>query len=124
MQEGIKAGAETFQLLREASGWSPAMMERTFCHQVGAAHRKLMLEALGLPAANDFTTLEWLGNTGSVALPITMAIGLERGFVEPPQKLAMLGIGSGINCLMLAVDWQTTLAAKAGNSLPAACAAV
>jgi 3-oxoacyl-[acyl-carrier-protein] synthase-3 len=109
MQEGIVAGVETFLQLRKESGWLPEQMERTFCHQVGSAHRKLMLEALGLPPENDFTTLQWLGNTGSVALPITMALGLERGFVQPGQNVAMLGIGSGINCLMMTAQWQKTL---------------
>jgi 3-oxoacyl-[acyl-carrier-protein] synthase-3 len=39
-----------------------------------------------------------------------MAIGLERGFVRSGENVAMLGIGSGINCLMAGVEWQTTLA--------------
>jgi 3-oxoacyl-[acyl-carrier-protein] synthase-3 len=38
-----------------------------------------------------------------------MAIGLENGFVQPGENEAMLGIGSGINSLMLAVQWQKTL---------------
>ena len=72
---------------------------------MGAAHRKLMLERLGLDAANDFTTVEWLGNTGSAALPVTMALGIEEGRVKSGDKIAMLGIGSGINVLMLGVEW-------------------
>ena len=58
----------------------------------------------------DFETLPRLGNTGSVALPITMALGVERGRLEKNDRVAMLGIGSGINSLMLAVG-TTTLAA-------------
>jgi 3-oxoacyl-[acyl-carrier-protein] synthase-3 len=92
-------------------------LQKTFCHQVGSGHRKLMLESLGLPADRDYTTLQWLGNTGSAALPITMAIGLERGFASPGERLAMLGIGSGINCLMLGVEWQKTLVQ--GGEFPA-----
>jgi len=53
--------------------------------------------------------LEWLGNTGSVALPISAAIGIENGHLAQDDRLALLGIGSGINVLMLAVDWQTSL---------------
>jgi hypothetical protein len=48
------------------------------------------------------------GNTGSVALPITMAIGLDRGLVQPGDRVGMVGIGSGINCLLLTVQWQRT----------------
>ncbi len=109
MQEGIRTGAETFPDFLAASGWSRDSIDRTFCHQVGASHRKMMLEALGLEERIDFATLQWLGNTGSVALPTTMAVALEQGVVQPDEKVGMLGIGSGINCLMLGAVWQHSL---------------
>jgi 3-oxoacyl-[acyl-carrier-protein] synthase-3 len=108
MREGIATGVETFREFLAAANWQPASIDRTFCHQVGAVHRKLMLESLGLPPERDFVTFPWLGNTGSVALPVTLAIGLQGGHVQPGERIAMLGIGSGINCVMLAVDWQKT----------------
>ena len=89
------------------AGWERENIDRTFCHQVGVAHRKLMFEALGLDPAIDFATVETLGNTGSVALPVTMALGIEQGRLKAGDRVAMLGIGSGINCLMLGVEWQT-----------------
>jgi 3-oxoacyl-[acyl-carrier-protein] synthase-3 len=105
MRQGIAAGAATFEQFLAATGWEPADIDRTFCHQVGVAHRKLMFESLELDPAIDFATVETLGNTGSVALPITMALGTEQGMVRPGERVAMLGIGSGINCLMLAAEW-------------------
>lgn len=108
LREGIATGVETYRDFLEAAAWQPADIERTFCHQVGSAHRKLMLESLSLPAERDFVTFPWLGNTGSVALPVTLAIGLHGGHVQPGQRIALLGIGSGINSVMLAVDWRTT----------------
>ena len=64
---------------RSASFWPPAAgramrFTRSICHQVGGTHRRLMLESLGLPAERDYATFPWLGNTGSVALPITLAL--------------------------------------------------
>jgi 3-oxoacyl-[acyl-carrier-protein] synthase-3 len=109
MNEGIRVGAETFPDFLAESGWSRDQLNRTFCHQVGSTQRKLMLEALGVDASIDFTSLEWLGNTGSVALPITLALGLERGLVQPGDRVGLLGIGSGINCLMIAAQWQRVL---------------
>jgi acyl-CoA:acyl-CoA alkyltransferase len=105
MHEGIAVGQESFDHFLTALGWRTADIDQTFCHQVGVAHRKLMLERLGLEPARDFSTVEWLGNTGSVALPITMALGIEAGCVKPGDKIAMLGIGSGINVVMLGVQW-------------------
>jgi 3-oxoacyl-[acyl-carrier-protein] synthase-3 len=107
MRRGVAAGAETFADFLAASGWERDGINRTFCHQVGVAHRKLMFEALDLDPAIDFSTVETLGNTGSAALPVTMALGIEQGRVRRGDRVAMLGIGSGINCLMLGAEWQT-----------------
>jgi 3-oxoacyl-[acyl-carrier-protein] synthase-3 len=107
MRQGIAAGVQTFERFLAAAGWEPDDINRTFCHQVGVAHRKLMFESLGLNPELDFATLETLGNTGSAALPITMALGIANGCLSAGDHVAMLGIGSGINCLMLAVEWQT-----------------
>jgi acyl-CoA:acyl-CoA alkyltransferase len=110
MREGIAAGVETFGRFLGVAGWEPEDVDRTFCHQVGAAHRKLMLESLGLDLANDYATLETLGNTGAAALPVTVALGIARGLLRSGDRVALLGIGSGINCQMLAVEWQKSLA--------------
>ena len=48
MRQGIAAGVQTFDRFLAAAGWEPGDIDRSFCHQVGAAHRKLMLESLGL----------------------------------------------------------------------------
>ncbi|HAY82260.1 MAG TPA: 3-oxoacyl-ACP synthase III [Planctomycetaceae bacterium] len=109
MKEGIDTGVATFARFLQAAELSVDALEKTFCHQVGVTHRKMMLEAMGIELAKDFATVEWLGNTGSVALPTAMAIGLEQGHVQAGEQVGMLGIGSGINCLMAAVDWQRAL---------------
>ncbi len=106
MQRGVAAGVETFGEFLAVAGWEPHQIDRTFCHQVGTAHRKLLFESLGLDPALDFTTLETLGNTGAAALPVTMALGIEQGRLRSGDRVAMLGIGSGINCQMIAAEWQ------------------
>ncbi len=106
LAEGLATGAATFDQFMAASGWDRDKIHKTICHQVGGTHRKLMLQSLGLAPERDYATFPWLGNTGSVALPITLALAIENGFINDQQHVALLGIGSGINCLMLAVDWQ------------------
>jgi len=108
LHEGIATGVETFAAFVEETGWAPRDIRKTFCHQVGAAHRKLMLDAFALDPASDFSTFEFLGNTGSVALPVTLALGIEQGRLAKGDHVALLGIGSGINSLMIAVDWQNS----------------
>jgi 3-oxoacyl-[acyl-carrier-protein] synthase-3 len=122
MQEGIAAGVATFDAFLIEAGWSRDEIDKTFCHQVGTAHRKLLLESLELDPTTDFATFDVLGNTGSAALPVTMAIGIEQGHLRPRDHAALLGIGSGINTLMLAVDWQRSLAPAAKDPLAAPAA--
>ena len=117
MREGIATGVVTFAQFLEELGWSPRDIDRSVCHQVGSAHRRMMLGGLDLNPDNDFATFKWLGNTGSVALPITMAIGCQAGVVQADEQVALLGIGSGINCLMLATHWQKSLVSSPGEMI-------
>ncbi len=103
--QGCELAAETWADFRRTLGWSNADVDHCFTHQVGVAHREKLYETIGLDVAKDFSTLEFLGNVGSVSLPITMAMGVER---QPPARgarIAMLGIGSGLNCVMLGAKW-------------------
>jgi acyl-CoA:acyl-CoA alkyltransferase len=118
MRQGIAVGAETFGRFLAVAGWEASLIDRTFCHQVGVAHRKLLFDSLGLDPAIDFATLETLGNTGSAALPITMALGIEQGRLRRGDRVAMLGIGSGINCLMLGAEWQESRISRQPPALP------
>ena len=108
MAEGIATGAACFERFLAETGLSRDQIDKTCCHQVGATHRKAMLESLARPVERDFATLEYLGNTGSAALPVTLALGAEAGFYESGDRIGLLGIGSGINSVMLALQWQET----------------
>ena len=79
--------------------------DKIICHQVGATHQDTILGTLGIPKEKDFTTFRYLGNIGTVSLPITAAIASERGFLLPGDLVGFLGIGSGLNCLMLGIQW-------------------
>lgn len=117
MHEGVATGKATFERLEREIDFSADNIDRTFCHQVGVAHRKLLFEELRLDQAVDFTTLEILGNTGAAALPTTMALGLEEQPPRPGDRIALLGIGSGINCVMLGCEWSETRVSRGTEAL-------
>jgi len=83
--------------------WGMEEIDKFFCHQVGRAHAALLFERLGLPMDKNFQTLEYLGNVGSVSAPITLALALDKGAFARGRG-AILGIGSGINTMMLGVE--------------------
>jgi 3-oxoacyl-[acyl-carrier-protein] synthase-3 len=107
LHAGIGLAERTWKKTRSALGWQNADVDRVFTHQVGRQHRSLLMETLQLDPALDFPTVERFGNTGAAALPMAMAMGLED---DPPAKgtnLALLGIGSGLNSVMLGIECGT-----------------
>ena len=93
----------TWSRFRAEVGWRTEDVDRVVTHQVGVQHRRLVLSTLGIPLERDFPTVETCGNVGSVSLPLTFSRAREEGFLAPGQRLAMLGIGSGLQCQILGV---------------------
>ena len=105
LKNGVALGVETYEAFKKALSLPNDKPDKIICHQVGAAHQNTILEALGIPKEKDFTTYQYLGNIGTVSLPITAAIAMEREFFLPNDMVGFLGIGSGLNCFMLGIHW-------------------
>jgi 3-oxoacyl-[acyl-carrier-protein] synthase-3 len=105
LEHGVVLGSSTWTKFLSEMEWPVESVDRTVCHQVGSAHRDVMLRTMGLSPEHDFVTYEYLGNTGTAALPVATALAHERGFLLPGHRVGLLGIGSGLNCMMLGVDW-------------------
>ncbi|ATC62640.1 3-oxoacyl-ACP synthase III [Nibricoccus aquaticus] len=102
---GVQLARETWSDFTAQTGFTAEDTHRFICHQVGSVHRRKLYETLGLDLAKDFSTFETLGNMGSVSLPATLALALDAGAVKDGERVGLLGIGSGLNCLMLALEW-------------------
>jgi acyl-CoA:acyl-CoA alkyltransferase len=102
---GVSVARETWGKFETETGWNRQTPDRIICHQVGGTHRRKLYETVGLDLAKDFSTFETLGNTGSAALPTALALAADQGAIKSGDQVALLGIGSGINSLMLAVQW-------------------
>ncbi len=105
LQNGVALGIETYKDFRTLLAWPPGTPDKIICHQVGATHQRNILDAVGISKEKDFTTFRYLGNIGTVSLPITAAIAAEREFLLPGDRVGFFGIGSGLNCLMLGILW-------------------
>jgi 3-oxoacyl-[acyl-carrier-protein] synthase-3 len=102
---GVDLAAIAWDKTKRSLGWTNDDVDKVFTHQVGRAHRKLLLERLGLSPDLDFPTVEYLGNTGAAALPMAVALGIEQGRIDAGDRVALLGIGSGLNAVMLGIQW-------------------
>lgn len=105
LDAGIALAGATWQDFQEVSNWSLQDPDAFICHQVGRSHQRRLFESLGLDRAKDHTTFETMGNVGSVSLPYTLHDAAKSGRLRSGDKVALLGIGSGLSCMMMGVEW-------------------
>ena len=105
LKHGVQLGQETWQAFLRAMRWTPEQVDRVICHQVGSGHQDAILKSLQISKDKDYISYPHLGNMGTAALPITAAIASERGILKAGQRAGFLGIGSGLTCLMMGLEW-------------------
>ncbi|SIO57147.1 3-oxoacyl-[acyl-carrier-protein] synthase-3 [Singulisphaera sp. GP187] len=105
LKHGVDLGTRTWSAFLRKFGWMRNQIDKVICHQVGSGHRDTILQSLGIDPAKEFSSFPYLGNIGTVSLPLTAALAEDRDFLQPGDRVAFLGIGSGLNCLMLGLEW-------------------
>lgn len=103
LKAGVTLATETFALARAELGWRPGELDGLVMHQVGSIHMSTLLRALELDPLRAFITYERYGNIGPVAIPFTLAKAIEAERLHTGDKVALMGIGSGLNCAMM--EW-------------------
>ncbi|MEI7701038.1 MAG: 3-oxoacyl-ACP synthase III [Planctomycetia bacterium] len=101
LHAGIALARKTWTQASQVLGWQNRDVSRVFTHQVGRQHRTALMQQLNLDPSLDFPTVEFLGNTGAAALPMAMSLGLKSAPAKSGERFALLGIGSGLNSIML-----------------------
>ncbi|MDR2844614.1 MAG: 3-oxoacyl-ACP synthase III [Puniceicoccales bacterium] len=102
---GVALASRTWERFCAELHWTPDTPARVLTHQVGKRHSQLLFEHLHLDPAKDWRTFDRMGNVGSVSLPATLALAHEAGAVASGDKVALLGIGSGLSSLMLGLQY-------------------
>ncbi|MBI3925036.1 MAG: 3-oxoacyl-ACP synthase III [Armatimonadetes bacterium] len=105
LEAGVNLAARTWKLADKTFGWTAENIDLFVCHQVGATHHRVLFESLGLDTDRSFVTYPFLGNVGPASVPLTLALARDRGRVRKGARLALMGIGSGLNCSMMEVRW-------------------
>lgn len=105
MKSGVALAEKTWEETKRELGWTNDDMDCFVGHQVGVAHETLLKQTLRIENCPTFTTYPYLGNTGASALPVTLNIFDEQKKIPSGSNVGLLGIGSGLNSIMLGVKW-------------------
>ncbi len=105
LTEGLKLATKTFAAAREKLGWVVEELDQFIIHQVSKAHTDSLMKLLGLDPEKIHRIYPELGNIGPAAVPIALAKAVALGRIKRGDRIALLGIGSGLNCSMAEIVW-------------------
>lgn len=103
---GVELASKTFHLAnKKLLNWSDKTIDKYIPHQVSTANTQALIKNLELTLDKFALTFPTLGNIGPASLPITLAIAAEKAMLKAGDHVALLGIGSGLNCSMMSIKW-------------------
>lgn len=103
---GVELAKLTWDLASSSlDRWSDAEIDAYMPHQVSQRNMDVLNEKLGLTPQKHHLNFPTLGNIGPAAVPITLCQADESGRLQRGHHVALMGIGSGLNCSMMSVTW-------------------
>jgi 3-oxoacyl-[acyl-carrier-protein] synthase-3 len=105
LNHGMELAFKTWARAREALAWTPDNIDHFIIHQVGKAHTERFARTLGIDLGKIFKLYPNHGNIGPAGVPIVLSKLVEAGKLRTGDRIALMGIGSGINCSMNEVVW-------------------
>ncbi|MEQ4575573.1 MAG: 3-oxoacyl-ACP synthase III [Gammaproteobacteria bacterium] len=103
--EGIKLAEKTFVAAKQALGWTVDELNQFVIHQVSRPHTAAFIKNFGIDPSKVMTIFGEHGNIGPASVPIVLSKLKELGRLKKGDRIALLGIGSGLNCSMAEVVW-------------------
>lgn len=103
---GVELAAKTWKICeKNLDNWNDESIDIYIPHQVSIPHITKLSQTLGMSMNKIFLNVQTLGNIGPAALPITLKMAEEAGQIASGDHVALLGIGSGLNCTGMSVTW-------------------
>jgi 3-oxoacyl-[acyl-carrier-protein] synthase III len=105
LKNGLDLAAKTWRTACQKLGWTANPPDHYVFHQVSKVHTEKLAGILGLDLAKVFRLYPNFGNVGPAGVPIVLSKILEDGRLVEGHRVALMGIGSGLNCTMAEVVW-------------------
>ncbi len=105
LNHGMELALKTWARAMDVLAWTPDNIDHFIIHQVGKAHTERFASTLGIDLGKVFRLYPNHGNIGPAGVPIVLSKLVEGGRLHAGDRIALMGIGSGINCTMAEVVW-------------------
>ncbi len=103
--QGMNLAGKTFIAAKQAMGWAVNELDQFVVHQVSKVHTQTLIKNFGIDPKKVMTIFGEHGNIGPASVPIVLSKLKQAGRLKKGDRIALLGIGSGLNCTMSEVVW-------------------
>jgi len=106
LEQGLGLAKRTWKAASaEHPNWSADAMDELIIHQVSSVHTEMLAELLGLDLEKVLRVYPEHGNIGPAGVPFVLSKSIELGRIDRGARVALMGIGSGLNCAMAEVQF-------------------
>ena len=105
LDEGLDLAARTFRMAGDLLGWAGAELDEFAVHQVSKVYTEALVDRLGIDPTKVLAIYPEHGNIGPASVPVALSKLAEMGRLGKGNRVALMGIGSGLNCSMAEVVW-------------------
>ena len=105
LKAGVDLAQQTWSKAEQELGWDRSDIDEFVLHQVSHVHTAELTRALQLDPERVLPIYPEYGNVGPAAVPIALTKAVQAGRVTKGSRVALMGIGSGLNCTMAEVVW-------------------
>jgi 3-oxoacyl-[acyl-carrier-protein] synthase-3 len=102
---GLALARRTWAAAQRELGWGPDALDEFVIHQVSKTHTDKLRALFEIPPERLLATYPEYGNVGPAGVPLVLSKAAELGRLAPGARVALMGIGSGLNCAMAEVQW-------------------
>jgi 3-oxoacyl-[acyl-carrier-protein] synthase-3 len=101
LDAGVELAVDTWAAAKAEFDWSD--LDSYVIHQVSRAHTDAITSALGIDPDRTPVIFPTRGNVGPASIPFTLA--LHASDFSSGDRIACMGIGSGLNAAVIEIEW-------------------
>jgi len=105
LDEGLNLAARTYRMAGDVLGWAGPDLDEFAVHQVSRVYTDGLVDRLGIDPSRVLALYPDHGNIGPASVPVALSKLAEMGRLRKGNRVALMGIGSGLNCSMAEIVW-------------------
>ena len=102
---GLGLAARTWKKAVDELDWKVEDFDHCVLHQVSKVHTEQFCQIVGLDIEDVFRLYPDFANIGPAGVPIVLSKLNDEGKLKTGERIALMGIGSGLNCTMAELRW-------------------